>query len=99
MPTYVYEVLTAPDGDGTGEFFEVEQPMKDDALTKHPEDGRPVRRVPAAPTILGKWSDTKSASALSNANLDRMGMTKYERKGDGYFEKTAGKGPSTLNAD
>lgn len=98
MPTYLYEVLDQ-DGEGTQEYFEVVQPMKDKPLTKHPADDRPVRRVPSAPTILGKWSDTKSASALSNKNLDRMGLTKYERKGDGYYEKSAGDGPSTLHAD
>lgn len=98
MPTYVYEVLDK-DGEGTNEHFEVVQPMSDKPLTKHPADGRPVRRVPTAPTILGKWSDTKSASSLSNKNLDRMGLTKYERKGDGYYEKSAGDGPSTLHAD
>ncbi len=98
MPTYVYQVLDKA-GEGTNEHFEVVQTMSDKPLTKHPEDGRPVRRVPCAPTILGKWSDTKGASSLSNKNLDRMGFTKYERKGDGHFEKSAGKGPNTLNAD
>jgi hypothetical protein len=98
MPTYIYEVLDK-DGTGTGEHFECVQMMSENALTKHPEDGRPVRRVPAMPTILGKWTDTKSKSTLSDKNLDRLGLTKYERKGNGYFEKSAGKGPNTLHAD
>lgn len=96
MPTYVYEVIDA-DGNGTGEFFECVQPMKEAALTEHPESGAPVRRVPQAPNIAGKWSDMASKSKLSDKNLDRMGFTKYVRKGDGYYEKTAGKGPNTIN--
>lgn len=95
MPTYVYEVLD-PKGEGTGEYFEVVQSMKEDALAKHPETGAPVRRVPQAPMIAGKWSDMGAKSRLSDKNLDRMGFTKYERKGNGYYEKTAGKGPDSI---
>ena len=42
----------------------------------------------------------KSKSKLSNKNLERMGFTKYERKGKGYMERTAGKfGPKSLGGD
>ncbi|MCL4221542.1 MAG: hypothetical protein KJZ65_09230 [Phycisphaerales bacterium] len=99
MPTYVYEVLDDK-GEGTGEFFEVVQSIKDDALTKHPETGRPVRRVPQAFNIAGKWSDLKSKGMLSNQNLERLGFTKYEKRGDGYMERVAGKqGPKSISAD
>jgi len=99
MPIYVYEVLTKK-GEGTGKTFEQLQSMKDDALTKHPETGEPVRRVIQAPIIAGKWSDMKGKGAMSNSNLERLGFTKYERKGDGYMERVAGKqGPKTLHAD
>lgn len=44
MPTYVYE--TIPDSaEQAPERFEVWQSMRDDALTKHPDTGQPVRRV------------------------------------------------------
>ena len=43
MPTYVYEVVEK-NGVG-GERFEVIQPMSAEPLTKHPIDGKPVRRV------------------------------------------------------
>lgn len=100
MPTYVYEVLDKKDGEGTGEYFEVVQPITDDALEKHPESGKPVRRVPQAVHIAGKWSDMKSKSALSNKNLEQLGFTKYEKRGDGYMERVAGKeGPRTISAD
>ena len=99
MPTYVYEILDKK-GEPTGETFEIFQLMKDEALTKHPETGKPVRRAIVAPAIAGKWSDMKGKSALSDKNLERMGFTKYQRKGQGYMERTAGKfGPKTLGGD
>lgn len=99
MPTYVYEVL-GKDGNPTGETFEVVQSMKEDALTKQPETGKPCRRAIVAPNIAGKWSDIKGKGALSNKNLERMGFTKYERKGKGYMERVAGKqGPKSISAD
>lgn len=99
MPTYVYEILN-DDGTGTGETFEHVQPMSADALTKHPESGRPVRRVPQVPNIAGNWSDIKGKSALSNKNLERLGFTKYEKKGDGYMERVAGKmGPRSISSE
>jgi len=99
MPTYVYEILDDR-GEGTGEWFEYVQPMREDALTEHPETGAPVRRVPQAPNIAGKWSDMKAKSVLSDKNLDRLGFTKYQRKGEGYMERTAGNlGPKTLGGD
>ena len=99
MPTYVYEVLDKV-GKPTGEVFEHVQPMKDDALTKHPVTGAPVRRAVVAPAIAGKWSDLKGKSALSNKNLERLGFTKYEKRGDGYMERVAGKqGPESISAD
>jgi putative FmdB family regulatory protein len=93
MPTYVYEIID------TGETFEVVQKMADDALTKHPETGQPVRRVIQAPHVAGDFSDSATKQKLSNKNLDRLGFTKYERAGDGHYEKRAGGGPDTLNAD
>ncbi len=99
MPMYEYEVLNAK-GEPTGETFEIFQSMKDPALTKQPETGKPVRRAITVPNIAGKWSDMKGKATLSNKNLERLGFTKYERKGDGYMEKTAGKhGPRELRAD
>jgi predicted nucleic acid-binding Zn ribbon protein len=99
MPIYVYEFLDA-EGKPTGETFEHVQSMRDDALTTHPETGAPVRRMITAPNIAGKWSDMKSKSAMSNANLERLGFTKYEKRGDGYMERVAGKeGPKSISAE
>ncbi|GDY00456.1 hypothetical protein LBMAG48_28590 [Phycisphaerae bacterium] len=99
MPTYVYEILDKT-GTPTGETFEAVQMMKDDAFTKQPGTGKPCRRAIVAPAIAGKWSDMKGKSQLSNANLERMGFTKYERKGKGYMERVAGKeGPKSISAE
>jgi hypothetical protein len=99
MPTYVYEFLTK-DGKPTGRTCELVHSIKDAAFTKHPESGEVIRRVPAVPTIAGKWSDAKGKGQLSNKNLERMGFTKYERKGKGYMERVAGRqGPRTLGGE
>ena len=97
MPTYVYQVVT--DDDSEGEVFEVVQKMSDPPLTVHPETGAPVQRIPAAPTIPGKWSESSTKAALSDKNLDRLGFTKYERAGDGHYEKKAGHGPNLISSD
>jgi predicted nucleic acid-binding Zn ribbon protein len=98
MPTYVYEVLSAK-GEPTGETFEVVQSMKDAPLTRD-EKGRSVRRAIVAPNIAGKWSDIKGKGALSNKNLERLGFTKYEKRGKGYMERVAGKeGPPSISAE
>jgi predicted nucleic acid-binding Zn ribbon protein len=53
MPTYVYETIPQYEGD-IPKRFEIRQSMKDDALTKHPDSGQPVRRVPVGGTgIMG----------------------------------------------
>lgn len=99
MPTYVYEITDAK-GQPTGKTFEWVQSMKDAAFKKHPETKEPCRRAIVTPNIAGKWSDVKGKGSLSNKNLERMGFTKYERKGKGYMERVAGsQGPKTISAD
>ena len=99
MPTYEYEILDDA-GEPTGERFEWIQSMKTEALTKHPETGKPCRRAIVATNIAGSWSPLKDKSKLSNKNLEKLGFTKYEKRGDGVMERTAGKeGPRILKAD
>jgi len=97
MPTYVYQVIN--DDGSDGEIFEVVQKMSDPALSAHPQTGQKVRRVIVAPHIAGEWSDAASKAKLSDKNLDRLGFTKYQRAGDGTFEKRAGSGPNVISAD
>jgi len=99
MPTYIYDILDKRD-EPTGETFECFQPMKDAALTKHPESGKPCRRAIVAPAIASNASPIKAKGMLSNSNLARMGFTKYEKKGKGYMERTAGtEGPRSISAE
>lgn len=94
MPTYVYAIINDDGSDGA--TFEIVQKMTDAALTKHPQTGQPVRRVPQAPIIPGQGSEWHSKKLLSNKNLNAMGFTKYEKSGDGFYEKKAGKGPDVI---
>ena len=97
MPTYVYRIINE---DGSeGETFEVFQKMSDPPLTEHPETGEPVRRVIQAPNIAGKWSEAGTKKMLSDSNLDRLGFTKYQKMGQGQYEKRAGAGPQSIDAN
>jgi predicted nucleic acid-binding Zn ribbon protein len=97
MPTYVYQVIT--DDGSEGETFEVVQRMTDQPLTNHPETGQPVKRVVQPPNIAGKWSESGTKQMLSDKNLDRIGFTKYQKTGDGTYEKRAGAGPQSIDAN
>ncbi|NER50936.1 MAG: zinc ribbon domain-containing protein [Symploca sp. SIO1A3] len=59
MATYVYETIPQTP-DEKPERFEIQQSMKDDALTEHPETGQPVKRV-----ITGGYGFTVSGKAPS----------------------------------
>ncbi len=98
MPTYLYEVITE---DGSpGERFEVEQAIKEPALTKHPETGEPVERIIQPFFVGGTWSDSAmSKSAKDEKKLDRLGFTKYVKAGDGVYEMRTGKGPQLITRD
>jgi predicted nucleic acid-binding Zn ribbon protein len=90
MPLYVYQVIEA---DGSeGEVFEVLQEMSEPVLTLHPENGKPVQRLLAAPSAMRKYGPGN----LSNSRLDRLGFTKYQRTGKGTYEKQAGSGPQII---
>jgi predicted nucleic acid-binding Zn ribbon protein len=91
MPLYVYQVIE-PDG-SEGEIFEVLQGMKEEPLTVHPENGKPVRKLLAAPNAVTKFS----SGTLSDANLARHGFTRYQKAGGGAYEKSAGSGPDVIS--
>lgn len=98
MPTYVYETINK-DGSG-GEQFEVVQLMSEEPLTKHPETGKPVRRMFLPPMVGGRWGDeAMSRSANDDKKLERLGFTKYVKSGDGTYEKTVGSGPKKISRD
>ncbi len=44
MPTYVYETIPTASGEAV-ERFEFRQSMTEDALSAHPDTGKPIKRV------------------------------------------------------
>lgn len=97
MPIYIYETIPADGREPTR--FEIMQPMADPALTEHPETGEPVRRIVTAPALALKHSSRREREVLSDSNLSRHGFSRYERAGDGTYERTAGKaGPRRIRS-
>jgi len=96
MPIYVYEVVK-PDSTG-GERFEIQQSMKDDPLTRHPETGEPVRRVFLPPNLATRYTPGQTKAKLENKRLEKAGFTKYERdKVSGKYHRVAGnQGPAEI---
>ena len=82
MPTYVYRIIRDGATEAADETFEVRQSINDAPLTRHPETGEPVQRVPCVPNI--------AASKLGNASLNSAGFTKYVKTSDGSYERQAG---------
>lgn len=99
MPIYVYEVIEA-DGTG-GERFELQQSMREPALTAHPQTGQTVRRVLLPPNLASKYTPGQTKSRLDNRSVEKAGFTKYERdKLTGTYHRVAGKeGPATITRD
>jgi predicted nucleic acid-binding Zn ribbon protein len=67
VPIYVYETIPGQSGDKP-EYYEIQQRMKDEALTTHPETGKPIRRV-----ILGGFGVLSSTRAGRNDSNARSG--------------------------
>lgn len=96
MPTYVYEMLDSK-GKPSGERFEVVQSMAEEPLSKHPETGKPVRRVFVPFRIAGKNAPMHTDKAVKDdRKLEKLGFTKYVKASDGKYEKVVGKGPDML---
>ena len=89
MPVYEYLTSCESPCDECREPFEVVQSMSDDALTECPYCGQPVQRAITG-FMVGK------GDPLKPSKLEQSGFTQYVRKGKGYYEKTAGKGPSAI---
>jgi len=94
MPIYLYEILG--EGQNAGQTFEHMQKLCDPPLEAHPETGEPVRRIPAVPSLVLKHGEAQRRNRLSDANIAAKGFTRYEKAGNGVYEKTAGKGPDKI---
>ncbi len=90
MPIYVYQVIT---NDGTeGETFEIEQSMKDSALTRHPKTGQAIRRKYLPPNLGIKHTSGALKTKLDPKHTEKAGFTRYERdKLSGDYYKVSGK--------
>src|SRR5271154_4557173 len=75
MPLYVYQVIEADGSDG--EIFEVLQRFSDEPLAVHPQNGKPVKKLLAAPNAVTHFN----GSNLSNQNLSKLGFTEYQKAG------------------
>jgi putative FmdB family regulatory protein len=93
MPIYEYEHGCERCGE-CGERFEVLQSMNELPLTRCPTCGQPCHRVLSTFATI-----TNEKAKLSPRNLERHGFTQYKRAGDGYCEKTCGKGPRVIKGD
>ena len=95
MPVYVYEIVRE-DGQPS-ERFEMRQSIHEPGLKVHPETGETVRRVIQPAFVAGSHSQTAIAKNLKDPKkLESLGFTKYEKQGDGTYQKTAGKGPDMI---
>lgn len=85
MPTYVYESINK---NNSCKFcaggFEIEQGIKEPALTKCPECGAPVRRIITGVNIS---TATSTKTLLSDKNIKKHGFTKLVNEGNGKFRK------------
>lgn len=81
MPIYQYK---ATDSDHSCQYckvgIEAIQSMSDAPLTKCPHCQSPIKKVPS---LCSGFSPM-----LSNSNLRDKGFTKFEKRGDGSYEKT-----------
>lgn len=73
----VYEYQHTNKSCDLGEVFEVEHPMKDDALQACPKCGKPVHRL---------ISRTFVSTPKTNSELKGMGFTKLVRRDKGVYE-------------
>lgn len=73
MPVYRYVVVEKDGSDG--EIFEVEQPASSAVLKKHPESGKPVRRLYDAANINIQYTPGKEKSL---SNIDRIKKAGFE---------------------
>jgi len=73
-----------------GGRFEVYQKIADERLKQCPDCGKACERVVSAAAVTsGKYS-------TSDKRVQELGMTKYKKAGDGYYERVAGSGGPRL---
>jgi putative FmdB family regulatory protein len=74
--------------------IEMLQRMSDPPLEHCPDCGAPLERMIGAPSVVAG-----GGHLLKESHLARHGFTQYRKVGKGKYEKTAGKGPPTIQDD
>ena len=84
MPIYEY-APTSGQCDKCNGRFEVMQRMADARLTACPTCAQPCERRISAVALGGSY-------AVTDDRIKQSGLTKYQKAGDGVYERTAGTG-------
>ena len=84
MPIYEYAPLSGQCDRCKG-LFTVFQHMREDKLSACPDCAQPCERQISAVALGGKYS-------TSDQSIKRLGLTKYQKSGDGVYERTVGTG-------
>jgi len=84
MPVYEY-APTSGHCDKCKGLFEVRQRVADVKLSTCPSCGQPCERRISAVALGGTYS-------VSDDKIKNSGLTKYQKAGDGVYERTAGTG-------
>lgn len=93
MPIYEYVTTDEQGCPHCRVPFEVVQTMSEPPLEHCKTCGGGLRKVFSTTAIHGESS---SGHVLSNKNLSAKGFTKYQKAGDGHYEKVTGKGPDVI---
>jgi len=89
----IYEYISKDEGCQECEAgFEISQKMSDPPLEECPCCGQACERIFSTFSVGGKGK-----TLLNPKNLEAHGFTQYTKKGKGYYEKTAGKGPMGIS--
>lgn len=77
--------------------FDVMQKISDKQLTHCTYCGHPVKKIIRSFHLQGKITGSNQTT-LSEKNIEKNGFTQYRKVGKGQYEKTAGKGPDSIDA-
>ena len=97
MPLYLYRIINDRK---PSEYIEVEQPIDQPPLTRHPATNEPVERVPSSPNLTLKHGDRQEKRTLDPKHLESAGFSLYEKDSSGKkYHRTVGKnGPKTFES-
>lgn len=85
MPTYTYKPKTDLDCDDCRGSIEIQHGMSEPNRAECPHCGAPIVKAICVPQIsMGRYGE------ITDAKINRSGMTKYKNIGDGKYEKVAG---------